>query len=163
MKQLQFRDTIYSLNEDNDIINTKTGRVKKPSTTKDGYVIYALYYSGKTHSTYLHRFVKECHHGYSELEIDHIDMDKSNNNIDNLEWVESSENRYRGWNKRKTMVDGIIPPRGICVDGWQSNGKPYLKYVNNGKYLKGSIKTLEEAIEFKKEYENIHGSLDNLI
>ncbi len=155
----QFRDTIYSLTEDNEIINTKTGRIKKPSKTKQGYVIYALYYSGKTHPTYLHRFVKECYDGYSDLEIDHLDMDKTNNNIDNLQYVERSENKYRGWKNRKMLVEGKQLPRGIQIDGWQSNGKPYLKYVNNKEYLKGSMKTLKEALQFKKEYEEIHGKL----
>tara|TARA_R110002153_G_scaffold72707_1_gene190001 strand:+ start:150 stop:602 length:453 start_codon:yes stop_codon:yes gene_type:complete len=136
-----FRETIYALTDDYQIINTKTKRIKKPSKTKQGYVVYALYYEGRVWTTYLHRFVKEIFHGPSSLEIDHLDRDVSNNHITNLEYVTSRENQYRARNAANDT-------RGVNY----SNGYYRLYYDNT--YIKGSnCKTLEQIKKFKKEYD----------
>ena len=143
----QFRDTIYYLTDDNQIINSKTGKIKKQSRTKQGYIVYALYYSGKTHTTYLHRVVKEVHDGYSDLTVDHLDGNKDNNDISNLEYCTNRENVFRGKNPDPEM-------RGINYsNGW------YRYYIKN-KYVRGSnSKTLEQVKLFKKEYERKNGKL----
>ena len=145
----QFRNTIYGLNDKDEIINMKTGKVKSISKTQTGYQNMCLYYDGKKHTTYVHKFIAEiymgeCPEGY---EIDHIDGDISNNDITNLEYVTSTENQYRARNKNKET-------RGIN----KSNG--YYRYYINNTYIKGSsCSTLEEIMEFKKNYEEIHGKL----
>ena len=143
----QFRNTIYSLTDDYEVINTKTGRIKKPSKTKAGYTVYALYYSGKTRTTYLHRIVKEVYDGYSDLTVDHLDGNKDNNHISNLEYVTNRENCFRGKNRDESM-------RGIN----KSNGR-YRYYVKNT-YVRGSsTKSLEMVKKFKQEYERKNGKL----
>ena len=149
----QFRNTIYGLNDNNEIVNIKTGRVKSISTTQTGYQNMCLYYDGKKHTTYVHRFIAEiymgeCPEGY---EIDHLDGDITNNDISNLEYVTSTENQYRARNKYSDT-------RGVN----KSNG--YYRLYYNNTYIKGSnCKTLEEIKEFKKEYDKKHNPLDNLI
>lgn len=143
----QFRDTVYYLTDDYQVININTGRIKKQSRTKQGYIIYALYYSGKTHTTYLHRIVKEVYDGYSDLTVDHLDGNKENNHISNLEYCTNRENCFRGKNRDPEM-------RGIN----KSNG--YYRYYVKNKYIRGSsCKTLEQVKLFKKEYERKNGKL----
>lgn len=143
----QFRDTIYYLTDDNEVMNINTGKIKKQSRTKDGYIVYALWYSGKTHTTYLHRMVAEIYMGPSDLTVDHLDGNKENNDISNLEYCTNRENVFRGKNRDESM-------RGINY----SNG--YYRYYVRNKYIRGSnCKTLEMAQKFKEEYERKNGKL----
>ena len=49
----------------------------------------------RVHVIYAHCFIPNPN-GYKY--INHIDSDKTNNNLDNLEWVTNSYNVYHGWN-----------------------------------------------------------------
>lgn len=44
-----------------------------------------------------HRVIMEAFHGKSDLTVDHIDGNKANNSIDNLEYVTNSENIRRSY------------------------------------------------------------------
>ena len=69
------------------------GRVLKPSKDKDGYLMIQL---GKFHpyplSRKIHRLVLLAFVGESTLEVNHIDGNKQNNRLDNLEYVTHSQN-----------------------------------------------------------------------
>lgn len=68
-------------------------KVLKPSISKDGYLQTALLNDlGKYKSIKVHRIIALAFLGYSELEVNHIDGVKDNNNIINLEYVTRSEN-----------------------------------------------------------------------
>jgi hypothetical protein len=141
----QFRNTKYYLTDDYQLINKETGHIKKPAKTQGGYLLYSLYFDGKVRTMYQHRIVKEIYHHYSDLEIDHLDGDVSNNHITNLEYVTSTENQYRARNKYRE-------DRGIN----KSNG--YYRLYYNNTYVKGSnCKTLKEIKEFKKKYDKENG------
>lgn len=69
-------------------------RIRKPETDKDGYQIVNLSKDGKVKLYKVHRLVGlafiDNPHGYDQ--INHIDGDKANNHMANLEWVSASEN-----------------------------------------------------------------------
>lgn len=66
----------------------------KPRINKDGYYELTLYASaGKRATKRLHRLVAETFLGqHPGLVINHIDGDKLNNNVKNLEWVTAEKN-----------------------------------------------------------------------
>ena len=75
-------------------------KIIKPCTTKTGYVVFHLYKNSKqTHKT-AHRLVAECflENIFSKEDINHIDGNKLNNNILNLEWNTRSENLKHAYN-----------------------------------------------------------------
>ena len=92
----QIEDTTYYVNKEGVIINKKTHRVISGSADKDGYIRFRLYYpDGSVRTTSIHRAVLETFNPVENmelLEINHIDGNKSNNNIENLEWVTHSRN-----------------------------------------------------------------------
>lgn len=45
----------------------------------------------------VHRLIMEAFHGKSDLTVDHIDGNKLNNSLDNLEYVTREENLMRSW------------------------------------------------------------------
>ena len=68
-------------------------RILKFNMDKDGYYTVALQKEGKVKRCKVHRLVlsnfSNCN---SDLQVNHIDGDKTNNCINNLEWVTSSQN-----------------------------------------------------------------------
>ena len=66
------------------------GKIKTPHDNGTGYFAYQI--DGKTE--YIHRLVAQTFLPNTEnkKEVDHIDGNKSNNNIENLRWVTRSEN-----------------------------------------------------------------------
>jgi hypothetical protein len=54
---------------------------------KDGYVVYGLSKGNKTAMCTAHRIMMIAFNGASELTVDHLDGDKGNNVLSNLEYV----------------------------------------------------------------------------
>lgn len=89
----------YSITEDGHVINIETNKVLKPLLNKVGYLQLGLYISGKQTRKYLHRLIAEAFipNPENKPEVNHIDGNKQNNSISNLEWVTPSENRKHAY------------------------------------------------------------------
>lgn len=63
--------------------------VMKYSIRKDGYCRILLSKNSEYKALYVHRLVAEAFltHADNECEVNHIDGNKANNNLSNLEWV----------------------------------------------------------------------------
>lgn len=69
---------------------------------RHGYLTVSFLVNGKLKNSLVHRLVMYAfkeERPYPEWEIDHLDGNKHNNNISNLEYVSSSENTKRAYNK----------------------------------------------------------------
>jgi hypothetical protein len=73
---------------------THAGRLKSPSLNSRGYLIVRLRRDGKSLTKPVHILVGRCFIGLRpvELQTNHIDGDKLNNHVHNLEYVSASEN-----------------------------------------------------------------------
>jgi len=68
----------------------------------DGYRMFKPYQDGRAYNQYVHRFIYEYHNGKipKGLEVNHINEDKSDNRLENLELVTQKENvRKRSYNR----------------------------------------------------------------
>ena len=74
-------------------------RLLKPSNTSTGYKKVELCKDGKRKGFKVHRLVAIAFipNPDNKPEVNHIDGNKINNNIDNLEWVTSSENTIHAY------------------------------------------------------------------
>ena len=97
---------------------SKKIRMRKTFLDKDGYVGCSLRGDGKYYTKKIHRLVAEAFIPNSENkpEINHINGDKADNRVDNLEWATRREQ-----NLHKIRVlehyTGPIPPRKIlCIE-----------------------------------------------
>jgi hypothetical protein len=96
----------YTVTIDGKVINEK-GKEIKPYLSKHGYLRISIYEDSKYKRVFLHRLIAEKFiPNINNLPcVNHIDGDKKNNNISNLEWCSYSHNNkhaYRiGLNKRK--------------------------------------------------------------
>ena len=86
----------YYINELGEIYNKNTGNRIKWKLEKDGYIRVSLMKkSGGTTYVQLHRLLMMAFKPVDNmfnLQVNHIDGNKQNNNFDNLEWVTSKEN-----------------------------------------------------------------------
>lgn len=80
--------------KDNGTLVFKHGTLLNPVKQSVGYLQIALNIKGKIQKKYIHRLVMEAFNPTDnpELEINHIDENKENNMITNLEWVTHKEN-----------------------------------------------------------------------
>lgn len=69
-------------------------RILKPHKTKNGYMRIGLTLKGKQKQYYVHRLVAITflENPYGKLQINHLDGNKLNNNLTNLEWCDNHEN-----------------------------------------------------------------------
>lgn len=100
----------YIIHEDGKVVNIRTGRVLKFSKNQKGYVQIQLSENGKAKTITLHRlvyinFMRDVPPG---LEINHIDGNKENNHISNLELVTKKENMM------KAVQNGQIKTGAEC-------------------------------------------------
>ena len=106
-----------------------------------GYMLVNLCKCGNTLSFMVHKIVASTFFNYvnfdSSLVIDHIDNDKNNNKLSNLQIITSRENSSKDRN----------PKSGVTGVSIRKRLKPYMSTINiNGinKYI-GSYFTMQEA------------------
>ena len=95
----------YLVSDKGDVFkeNKKYTRKKKQATNKHGYKVTKI--NGKQER--VHRIVMEAFHGKSDLTVDHIDGNKENNNLTNLEYVTQTENAKR-FHDKKVLWNGCF-------------------------------------------------------
>lgn len=103
--------------------NFEQERLLKPILNKDGYMFVRLCKDGKAKNKRIHKLVANAFLGESNLQIDHIDGNKQNNRLDNLEYVTPKENTNRAWNKgiAKYTTERKEKLRQIALEKWKTN------------------------------------------
>lgn len=92
------RNANYSVNENGEVRNDRTGYIKKPYVNKaNNYLTVDLYEGNKSRKVTIHRLVAEAFIPNPEGKptIDHIDGNRQNNAVSNLRWATYSENNSR--------------------------------------------------------------------
>ena len=124
----QFRDSRYWVSEDGEVFKyhppRKHGVVNgvdygverwykmKPTLRKNGYLVFNLQCPSLTDKGYfntsVHQIVTECYLGPcpAGYEVDHIDENKQNNHISNLQYLTKEENIL----KSAKQVSDTLPP-----------------------------------------------------
>lgn len=105
-----------------------------------------------------HRLIFLWHHGYLPKELDHIDGDKSNNNISNLRKATTQENAM---NQKKTKSYGGKPTtskfKGVSWDKergkWRASIQIGGKPKNLGRYESG----IDAALAYDRAAIKYHG------
>lgn len=92
------------------VTNIKTGRQLAPELTQNGYYRVTLCSGGKKKRFLLHRLVAILHIPNPSAKpcVNHIDGDKSNNCVSNLEWCTHSENEAHSYNALGKTVPSSV-------------------------------------------------------
>lgn len=98
---------IYDITKEGKCINKKTGHVKKTFISNTGYERVSLWNKGKNKKYSIHRLVatKYIDNPNNYKQINHIDGNKLNNNVDNLEWCDLSQNIKHAYKNKLIKVN----------------------------------------------------------
>jgi hypothetical protein len=111
----------------------KKGRIIKPYMNNSGYLRINLYDNKIKIAYYLHRLLAQTFiiNTLSKKEVNHKDGNKLNNNLDNLEWVTSSENKKHAFRIGLKSTAGELSPKHKLTE-WDV--KIIRKMYKNTKY-----------------------------
>lgn len=89
----------YEVSDKGEIRNVNTGRILKLKPNERGYYYTNLSNESKYKTFRIHRLVAELFipNPENKPEVNHKDGDKSNNSVDNLEWVTRRENKQHAY------------------------------------------------------------------
>ncbi len=105
----RFRDTDYYVTENGEVYSTSFNkrwningelRKMKPQEHRQGYLLVKLYKDGKGKKFKIHRLVSEMYipNVKNLPQVNHIDGNKTNNHVSNLEWCTPSQNIKHAYN-----------------------------------------------------------------
>ena len=98
-KDIPGYEGIYSISNMGKVRNDKTNRILKQGQSGKGYLMVQLCKDGKAKSIRIHKLVMNAFQGESKgLQINHIDGNKKNNQLSNLEYCSAKENTQHAWN-----------------------------------------------------------------
>lgn len=138
----------YEVSNLGNVRNKKTLKVLKGRLSKSGYyqVSIKIDKTGNFTNRYIHRLVAEhwIKNPENKREVNHIDGNKTNNTVDNLEWVTSSENQ-----QHRHLI-GII----------QTSQKRVGKFTIDGELVK-KFNSIKEAAELDNN--GVRVSIDSVL
>jgi len=145
----------YKVNENGEVYSKPRkggGGTLKPAKGKNGYLFVTLYDKDRHKIFTIHRliatyFIENDDH-INKTCVDHIDRNRTNNNINNLRWVtpkENANNIAKGWGS-------------IGINKCVKNGVEYeyIRFVwkEDNKRRSKNFKTIEDALTFQLEKYN---------
>ena len=137
----RYKNSNYFISKTGKVYNEKTEILLKESVNQAGYVRYTLRIDNKNYSKLAHSLVIESWLNItlttSDL-VNHIDGNKTNNRVDNLEWCTDSENMIHAFknglvnNRTETKIKSCY----ININKATNKNKIKIyQYDKNGNYV----------------------------
>ena len=162
MKKFPTRFDGYYVSEDGKVYTEwdnrgERGDLREMSTNARGYGYQSINISikenGKTKKQiryYVHRLIAETfiENSNNSTEVDHIDRNKKNNSVSNLQWVSRSENMQ--WNTKKFRITDKKTGKiymGKNVSQWISENWDWIS-----ERTKMNKKNFTKTINYRKTY-----------
>ena len=124
----------YRVRDGGEVFNLETGKQLSLQTTAKGYVYVSLWHDKKAYGRFVHRLLLQAASGKegAGLEVNHIDGDKSNNTLANLEWVTSSGNKKHSFyvlnNRQAILLPGPTNPNSKPIEGVDEGGNVVVRF-----------------------------------
>lgn len=122
----------YTIREDGEI-RSRMGRIIKHQAAVNGYVRVELWAGGRGRKYLLHRLLAQAFISNPDRkpQVNHINGDKANNLLSNLEWVTQSENQLHAYRNglqkgyRKSVPLSPEHKRALCGSRWHKETHHY--------------------------------------
>lgn len=107
-KDIKDYEGLYQVSNVGQVKSVKSGKILKLQKSKDGYPHVKLYKNGKAKRFCIHKLVAKAFlPNEDELpEVDHINGDRADNRVCNLQWISHVENlrkKETGWGQPKRV------------------------------------------------------------
>lgn len=105
-KDIEGFEGLYQVSNLGRVKRVKTGRVLKGCKYRGGYLMVRLYKNNIRSNKTIQRLVADAFIPNSENkpQVNHIDEDKTNNMVSNLEWMTAKENCNHGTRNERTSI-----------------------------------------------------------
>ena len=128
MKEVKFEDIqkAYLITSDGKIINKTTNKEKKTFISNNGYKRVTLWFNGKQKKMSVHRLVAMAFIPNPDNlpQVNHIDGNKQNNSVENLEWCNQRHNTKEAYKlkliKSKSTKVNQYDLKGNYIKTWDS-------------------------------------------
>ena len=130
----------YAITEDGQVISFKNGKqiIRKPFKLPSGYLMVKLCENSTIKKLYVHRLVAMAFisNPYNKPTVNHIDGNKENNNVFNLEWATSKEQMQHAFDMGLYNLRGESSPLAKLT---HENVKKIRELYKTGKYFHREI------------------------
>lgn len=160
-KPIKDYEDLYMVSNTGLIKSLHWGKEKllKPVIRSNTYQYYfvGLLKDNKRRYFAVHRLVAQAFlpnpNNYEQ--VDHLDGNKLNNNVNNLEWVSAKENTNRAWSKglAKNSEYQRKISRATMLERWKNN---------NHRKCNGIKRTKEEKREYHRNYYKKHKQMEQM-
>lgn len=123
----------YECSSEGEVRNIKTKRILKLKTRSDGYQQVNLYKDGIATSKRVHRMILETFcpiEDSDSFDVNHINGIKTDNNVENLEWLAAKVNRGVLMNEQRGEITLLINQL-IQKYGFEETEKKLKKLLTN--------------------------------
>lgn len=119
----------------------RTGKLVSLRLSTNGYKTFRVSIKNKFKDILVHRAILEAFVGESDLKVDHINGNKHDNLLSNLEYVSQRENVRRSFDKLNPS------PLGRNIYSNKSKKNPYrvVFYLNKKRQYGGSFSSIKKA------------------
>lgn len=149
---------MYKISNKGQVYSVRRDIMLKPKTDRYGYYVVGLWNGKLVHRT-VHRLVAQEFLDRPEGKnvVNHKDMNKKNNYVDNLEWVTAKENTKHAYENSKTYHDRCRELHSLGVEARKIKIDAYYNGVFIGSFngKKETAKALN--ISDKTIYNRLHG------
>lgn len=97
-KEIPNYEGLYQISNFGNVKSLISNKILKPSKDRFGYVRFNALKDKKPKTLRIHRLVMEIFNPINTtMQVNHIDGNKLNNHIDNLEWCSDSDNKKHAY------------------------------------------------------------------
>ena len=157
-------ENLYQISNLGNVYSLKAKKILKTSISYKGYIVVSLFKNKKSHTNQIHRLIAQAFipNPNNYPQINHIDGNKQNNNIKNLEWCNQSYNIKEAY--RLNLMPRVR--KGSFAKGHHRNSTTAInQYDLQGNFLKKWNSITEASNQFKSisnnPLTNISGVLRN--